>query len=247
MDKVELLEKLKAFESTDFNFNEKYHRYTYKSEQFISVTTFLAKFHRKFDFDYWVTKKAEEDGVSVSEKKKEWSDKNNRSNVIGNGVHNWIENYYNSVLQELPVDSDIINRINKFNVIYSTHLHKLTPVKFEQKLFSKNLKIAGMIDSLFLYNGKVIMVDWKTNLKFTTDEDTKFEELLYPFESFYKNHLNEYSIQLSLYSYILAEVGINVEAMYLCYIGPDAPAKMYKAIDMKPELDKLFKDDLFGL
>jgi membrane-associated protease RseP (regulator of RpoE activity) len=39
-----------------------------------------------------------------------------------------------------------INRINKFNVIYAKHLHKLEPLKFEVRVFSKKWKIAGMID-----------------------------------------------------------------------------------------------------
>lgn len=259
MTKDELLKKLEYFNSPEFSFNEEYHRYTYKSENFISVTTFLQKFHKPFEYDKWVKIKAEEDGVTVEEKAAEWQALNDRANVIGNGIHNWIENYYNRVLQEIPVDLDIVERINKFNIIYADKLHKLTPIKFEQKLFSPKLKIAGMIDSLFLWKGKVIMVDWKSNKKFTHNDhpDGKFDELLYPFESYYKNHHNEYSIQLSLYAYILREVGIEVSAMYLCYIGPDGvdgmgnviemPAKLYKAHDMRPELDLYFNNDIFSI
>ncbi|CAG7580605.1 MAG: putative exonuclease [uncultured marine phage] len=259
MTKEELLEKLEYYTNPNFSFNEKYHRYTYKSENFISVTTFLQKFHKPFDYNYWVKKKAEDEGITVEEKKAEWKYLNDRANEIGSATHNWIENYYNGIVQELPVDMDVIDRINKFNIIYAEKLYKLTPIKFEQKLFSEQLKIAGMIDSLFLYNGKVVIVDWKTNKEFTTDEHKKgrYEDLLHPFDSYYKNHHNEYSIQISLYAYILGEIGIDVKGMYLCYIGPDKedengniikrPAELHRVKDMRPELDLYFKNDIFSL
>lgn len=259
MTKEELIEKLEYYTNPDFSFNERYHRYTYRNENFISVTTFLQKFHRPFDFKYWVEKKAEEDGVTVAEKSAEWKELNDRANVIGSATHNWIENYYNGVLQEIPTDLDVVDRINKFNLIYAEKLHKLIPVKFEQKLFSKKLKIAGMIDSLFLWNGKVIILDWKTNKEFTSDKHPKgkFEELLHPFDSFYKNHHNEYSIQISLYAYILREIGIEVAGMYLVYIGPDTvdengniikrPAELHRVKDMRSELDLYFKGDIFAI
>jgi len=250
MTKEGLLEKLEYYKSDDFTFNESQHRYTYKGDNFISVTTFLGRFHEKFDYEYWVKKKAKDEGITVQEKRDEWQALNDRANVIGNGTHNWIENYYNGVNQCIPTDMDVISRINKFNIIYGEKLCKLTPVKFEQKLFSEKLKIAGMIDSLFVWEGKVFILDWKTNKKFTTDSCTTYEKLLHPFEAYYKNHHNEYSIQISLYAYILGEIGINVDAMYLCYIGPDSvdsdgvvtvkPAEMHKVKDMRPELDRYF-------
>lgn len=259
MTKEELIEKLEYYTNPDFSFNEKYHRYTYKNENFISVTTFLQKFHKPFDYEYWVKKKADDEGITVEEKAAEWKELNDRANVIGSATHNWIENYYNGVLQYIPTDMDIIDRINKFNIIYGEKLHKLTPIKFEQKLFSPKLKIAGMIDSLFLWKGKVIMIDYKTNKDFTTHRDKKgrYEELLFPFESFYKNHLSEYSIQVSLYSLILEEIGINVSAAYLLYIGPDkedengniikTPAKLHKAFDLRNELRIFFNSsDIFS-
>ena len=255
MTKSEFLEKLEYYSDDKFSFNEQQHKYKYKGEEFISVTTFLSKFHKPFDFNYWVKKKAEEDGVTVQEKKEEWRKINERSNYIGSYTHDWIENYFKGIYQPLPVDSDVINRINKFNNIFGEKLSKLTPLKFEQKIFSEKLKIAGMIDSLFIYKGNVIMLDWKTNKKF--DYEGGYYYLLHPFDTLYQNHLNEYSIQLSLYSLILEEIGIDVRAMYLCYIGPDQedddgnvvenPAKIHRALDLRGELKMYFNNDIFEI
>lgn len=224
-----VLEKLNEYNDPEFKFDPKAHKYTYKGDHFISVTQFISRFHKKFDSDYWSKKKAEEAGVEQDVILEQWKALNERANEIGTATHNWIENYFNGLHQNLPSDLDIIDRINKFNLIYATHLHKLTPVKFEQRIFSKRWRIAGMIDSLFLYKDKLVMVDYKTNKKFETNNS--YEKLLEPFQEYDKCHLTEYSIQLSLYKLILKEIGLDVSVSYLLYIGPDVEAKIHKAFD----------------
>jgi ATP-dependent exoDNAse (exonuclease V) beta subunit len=99
-----------------------------------------------------------------------------------------------------------------------------------------------MIDSLFVYRGKIYILDWKTNKDFTDDNHPKgtYEKLLAPFQEHFKNHLNEYSIQLSLYSLILEEWGFQVGGAYIVHIGPgDEDAELYKVVDMRDNL-KLF-------
>lgn len=241
----EVLNKLKMFDDSNFTFDPVKHKYYLDGEHFISVTQFISKFHAKFDTEFWSKKKAEQAGVSQEEMLNEWKQLNDRANEIGTATHNWIENYYNGIYQNLPTDLDVIDRINKFNVAYAKWLYKLTPIKFEQRIFSRKWKIAGMMDSLFSYNGNVFILDWKTNKKFTHDEHEKgqFESLLEPFNDFFKNHLNEYSIQVSLYKLILREIGIDVKACYLLHIGPAEEAKMYKAHDLSDILEKYLSND----
>jgi len=225
---------------TDFSFNSKYHKYTYKGKNLISVTKFIERFHREFDSNYWSKFKSEETGLPQEQILLDWKKKNERANEIGTATHQWIENYFKGIYQQLPNDLEIIDRINKFNIIHASHLFKLTPIKIEQRIFSKKWKIAGTFDSLFLFNGLIIIIDFKTNGKFTTDDSTfgKSESLLFPFESFYKNHQTEYSIQVSLYSLILKEVGIDVRKGYLLHIGPDSEAKLYPCFDFSKELEQ---------
>ena len=221
------LDKLKFYDDIEFKFDPIKHKYTYQGEHFISVTQFISRFHKKFDTDFWSRKKAKEKGVDQSEILNEWQVLNDRANFIGTSTHNWIENYFNRIYQDLPSDLDVIDRINKFNKIFGSHLYKLTPLKFEQRVFSKRWKIAGMVDSLFIYKDKLIILDWKTNKKFTT-ENNYGEKLLEPFQEFDKCHLTEYSIQLSLYALILKEIGLDVSVFYLVYIGPNEEAQLHK-------------------
>jgi len=237
-----VLDKLKIYDDIGFKFDPIKHKYTYEGHHFISVTQFISRFHKKFDSDFWSKKKAEERGVDQQEVLNEWQALNDRANFIGTSTHNWIENYFNRIYQELPSDIDVIDRINKFNKIYGSHLHKLGPIKFEQRIFSKKWKIAGMIDSLFLYKDKLVILDWKTNKKLTTKSDYN-EKLLDPFTEFDKCHLTEYSIQISMYAMILKEIGLDVKVGYLVYIGPNDDAQVHKCHDFTQMIEEYLESN----
>ena len=90
-----------------------------------------------------------------------------------------------------------------------------------------------------VYRGKVFILDWKTNGNFTHDEHPKgkYEKLLQPLEEYWKNHHNEYSIQLSLYSLILEEWGFEVGGAYIVHIGPgEEDATILPVVDMREKL-----------
>lgn len=233
-----LLEKLDCFNDTEFKFDPIKHKYTYKGESFISVTTFIQQFHKPFEKEYWSKRKAQEQGVPQEWILNEWQKINDYANEIGTETHEWIEDYFNQKWRKLPTNIDIIHRINKFNKVYADILYKLEPLAQEVRVFSKKWKIAGMIDSLFIYRSKIFILDYKTNKKFDTDETLKYKErLLPPFNEYYKSHLSEYSIQLSLYSLILEEWGFEIGGAYIVYIGPDdGPAQIHKVIDMRENL-----------
>jgi ATP-dependent exoDNAse (exonuclease V) beta subunit len=235
---LELREKFKCFKDPNFKFDPKWHKYTYNGKKYTSVTQFLKNFHKPFDTEYWSKKKADDYGVPQEWLLKEWQDKNDRANVVGSATHNWIEDYFNKEWKPIPTDLDVIDRINKFNKIYATHLHKLEPVQFELRVFSKKYPIAGTLDSIFLYKGKLFILDWKSNSDFKHDGHPKgkYNKLLYPFEDFYENHLNEYSIQVSFYALILEEWGFDIRGGYLVHFGPDEEAKIYKSQDMREQL-----------
>lgn len=242
-----IVSQLNCFNDSNFKFDSKYHRYTYCGKQYTSVTKFISGFHKPFEQDYWSEKKAEEAGVPQEWILKEWKDKNDRANFVGHSTHEWIENYFKGVSQKLPSDLDIIDRINKFNIIFGKKLHKLTPVTFELRIFSKKYPLAGTIDSLFLYKDKLFIIDWKTNSRFTHDEHDRgrFEKLLNPFEELWKNHLNEYSIQVGLYSLILEEWGFDIKGSYLVHIGPDTDAHIYQAVNVVDDLRKYLPTHVF--
>lgn len=230
-----ILSQLECFNDPNFIFDPKKHKYTYHGETFQSVTQFIQQFKPPFDSDYWSKIKAEERGIPQEEILLEWKYLNNKSTDIGNSIHDWIEKYFKGEYQQLPPNLEKIDRINKFNVIYATHLYKLEPVKFEVRIFSKKWKLAGTIDSIFLYRGKIFILDWKSN-KHDFDNPKVFNNLLHPFNDLGQTHINEYSIQISLYALILEEWGFDVGGGYLVHIGPNTEAKIYKIVDLRETL-----------
>jgi len=237
----ELLKRLECFNDPEFKFDPGLHKYTYHGDTFQSVTQFIGQFHEPFDAEYWSKKKADEAGVDQAEIKKEWKRLNDYANEIGTDMHNYIELYFKKEYQPIPTNLDLVHRINKFNIIYAKQLHNLEPLAFEVRVFSPKWKKAGMIDSLFIRNGKIFILDWKSNKEFRTDDDKKgtYQKLLTPFDEYYANHLNEYSIQLSMYAAILEEWGFEIGGAYLVHIGPgDEEAKIYKAHDLRDILNK---------
>lgn len=233
-----VLDKLKVFNVDTFKFDPDKHVYSNKNIEYISATTYIQRFSEQFDMEYWSNRKATELGVEVDVILKEWKDKADYANVLGTEVHDWIEYYFTKRWRELPTDQDIINRISKFIKIYSTDLYKLEPVAFEVRIFSEKWQIAGMIDALFLYKDKLFILDWKTNKIFDTQDSVKFKKKLYtPFDKYYDCEHTKYSLQVSLYSSILEQIGLRVSGGYLVHIGPDdMPAKIYTAINMQNEL-----------
>lgn len=231
-----VLEKLEVFNDSKFIFDSKYHKYTYDGKQFESVTKFIQRFHKPFDQDYWSKRKADETGQEQSQILEQWKQVNERANFIGTSTHNWIENYFNRIYQDIPNDLDVVDRINKFNVIYAKYLYKLEPIKFEQRVFSVEWGLAGTFDALFLWKDKLVILDWKTNKSFTT-ENSYGEKLLEPFQDYDKCHLNEYSIQISLYSLILKKIGLDVKVGYILYIGPNSEPQIHKCHDFKDLLE----------
>lgn len=231
-----VLSKLDEFDDPLFRFDPKWHKYTYGGKPLESVTKFIQRFHKPFDQEYWSKKKAEKEGVDQSEILDKWKEINERANFIGHSTHEWIENYFNGIHQKLPSDLDIIERINKFNKIYATHLYKLEPIKFEQRVFSKEWGLAGTFDALFHYKDSLVILDWKSNKLFHTNNQYG-EKLLEPFEDLDKCHLNEYSLQVSMYKLMLKNVGLNVKVCYLLHIGPDGDATIHKSLDLSDKLE----------
>jgi ATP-dependent exoDNAse (exonuclease V) beta subunit len=240
------LKKLECFNDPDFIFDPGLHRYTYHGDVFQSVTTLVGTFHKPFDTEKQSKKKADDTGFDQEWIKKEWTETNRYANEVGTEMHNYIENYYKREFQEIPLNLDVVHRINKFNKIHASKLYKLEPLSFEVRVFSKKWKKAGTIDALFIKDGKLYILDWKSNKKFTNDDhkDGRWQKLLWPFDSFYKNHHNEYSIQLSMYACILEEWGFEVAGVYIVYIGPgDEDAQLYKAVDMREYINEYFEKE----
>ncbi len=240
----ELTKKLSVFKDPNFVFEGESHTYHYSGVKYESVTSYIKKFKETFDKNYWSKRKAQEMGVDVSLVLNEWQTKANEANDLGTKVHKWIEDFWGGNPTDLTPEDDprLVKRVNKFLDLYEKKLKNLVPLTSELKIFSKKWRLAGPIDQPFLMwdekQQKIIFLigDWKTNKEFRSDDHPKgkYQRLLHPFTHLWANHLNEYSIQVSLYRLILEdEIGLETHGGFLCHIGPEGPAKIYPTKDLR--------------
>jgi len=242
------ISKLNYFLDPNFKFNEESHTYTYVDPQtkrpvqiFKSVTGFISQFKEKFDSDGVAARVAKKRGVSKESILNEWKKTSDTAMDLGTIMHKWIEDYYKGLNPKMPEDPILLARVNNFLQLHEEKLHKFNPEYQEFRLFSRKWGLAGTMDALFSLNGEYYVGDWKTNKKFTTDEDVvndRFaKKLLWPFEDLWDNSVNGYSIQLSLYRLIMQEeAGFNTNGAFLVWIGPNEKPKLYKTVDLRDRL-----------
>ena len=151
-------------------------------------------------------------------------------------VHEYIENFYEEDSTELTEDEEANERIEKFHAIYESKLKPLQNIGSEIRVFSTKWKLAGTLDQLYLYDGAIIMGDWKTNKQIKTDKDWCFGKMLSPFNNLKDNELNKYSLQISIYRLMLEEAGIICDYGFICHIPSVGEAKIYKLKDFRAEL-----------
>ena len=261
----DIIEKIKVFDDSLFEFNEKYHYYKYNGVKYRSVTNVIKEFSSVFDGEYWSRKKAvdrihetndietEENVLKVkAEIQKEWDDKRDRSCEMGTLVHLYLEEKFSPDLTITPCDDEeVLFRIEKFETLIEPRLKDFKSVAQELRMFSHTLKISGTIDGLFFRytkNGvKLYILDYKTNADLKTDSDRNYNKLNPPFNNFWENELNKYSIQLNLYSLILAEYGIKVDECVLIYLPPsEKEPKIMRCKNFIPQLEMYFGVDFYS-
>ena len=116
--------------------------------------------------------------------------------------------------------NDVKERFDKlvelFDKFYTESYGKLIPVRAEVVVGDKDIGICGMVDQLFFNekSGKLEIWDWKTNKKI--DKKNKWQQFKEPIDHLDVCEFNTYSLQLSLYKYII-ERNTNLK-MGDCYI-----------------------------
>lgn len=137
---------------------------------------------------------------------------------------------YNSEFSDLKHDIDevlvnikesINKTINKIENFLKDSNGSLIPILSEFIIGDKEYRICGTIDQIFYnktYNSLQIW-DWKTNNKIDLENKFKKDQfMLPPISNIENSNFWHYSIQLSLYKFILQKItGVEVGKLYLCH------------------------------
>ena len=198
------------------------HKYQLKLEpdiHFTSVTTYISKFFEEFDSEKIATNLVRNNrkysNYTVDSLISEWNAAAEYGTKIHNEIEDWISYGIEPKEPKAKVGKEWIDEYrSKSNI----------DVLSEIILYSKELKIAGTIDVLAKDNksDEYVLIDWKTSKKITT--------VSYKYKT--GNHdatknvmdcnFYHYSLQMSLYRYILEEYyGLTVRNQVIAHIKDD--------------------------
>lgn len=205
---IELVQNLLTEKFSEIEFNQEKHIYKVKSDEYISVTTILKQFVPEFDTEEISKKVSKKTGVSQEQIKQEWIEAGDNGREIGTALHKYIENNVSDLPYEKPniqgSNLELLNKkINQFDKFKQEHLTGKEIVGSEIIIYDEDYKVAGTIDCLIYDPVKNIFwfVDWKSNKKIS--ESNKWSTLLPPLQKYENSDYIKYSLQLSIYRYIV--------------------------------------------
>jgi ATP-dependent exoDNAse (exonuclease V) beta subunit len=238
-------------------FTEKDHSYQIdgESSKRPSVTRLLKLFKKQFKVEDAAARVAKRRGVTVETVKAEWKMNNLYSTTLGTMLHKYIENYYcnndapfEGNVNELGFDEKQKIKVNLptlvgfFQNFYNDHSH-YTPLRNEFIVGDlDDTKICGMLDMLVLKeeDQTIELWDFKTNKKM---EHSRYGNLLEPFEDMSEGEINEYTIQLNTYKYLIEKytnLKINkTKVIWFNVINDNY--RLFELTDIQPKIKLMFE------
>lgn len=249
MTRDEYLKELnKAF--SDFKFYEENHTYTYKDKPIsIGATGLIEQYTQDFDSQAVAEKVAERDGKSVQEVLDEWKQKNKWACEKGHLGHcyaqeTWEQLYPSPIWFDDEEKRIAINRIcNQADNFYNDYKDRLELVYNEYVIGGYEYNLASAIDALFInkLTGGLVLVDYKTNSDIHKNEKYA-KKMKVPLTHLKDTTLNHYSIQLSIYKYLVEKyTNLKIEEMFIVWFSENNDN--YEIIDV-PYLQKEVKNIL---
>ena len=236
------------FNIKNISLEKEHHIYTLQDSdiEFTSVTSFISEFFEKFDSLKIATKLVTKIPKYSSFTIEELLDKWKRSADHGTKVHNEIEEYILNKSQ--PEEIKANHGINWLEKHLDTDKHTIFTEKI---IYSEELKLAGSVD-LIIKNAETnecTIIDWKTNEKIpTTSYKNKMGTHLIT-SDIQDCKYSVYSLQLSLYRYILEQYyGLNVtrqlivhlkDDKVLAYLAPYLNTHVNKFADLRKDSNEL--------
>lgn len=199
-------------------FKEEGHLYESIDEDkinWLSVTSFIAKFKPKFDRDAQATKSSKNKKskwykMSVNEIIASWEGESQRAIKLGNFYHNQRESdmiELNTIGRngiEIPIIKPIVNDKG----VKFAPIQKLKDGIYPEHLvYLKSIGLCGQADLVEIVNGYINVNDYKTNKEIKEKGFTNWEgitnKMFKPVNHLDDCNLNHYSLQLSIYAYII--------------------------------------------
>ena len=180
-----------------------------------SVTSFVGKFKPKFNAKVQAKKSSKNKrskwyGMTEKEILNAWNSETERAIELGNWYHNQREENiceFNTIERD-GVEVPIIRPITDDNGIKIAPNQKIKDGVYpEHFVYLKSLGLCGQADLVTIVNGKINILDFKTNKEIKETGFTNWEgitsKMYNPVSHLDDCNLKHYNLQLSLYAYII--------------------------------------------
>lgn len=207
-------------------FNEKRHEYSLGTRRLLSVTQFIGKYFPKFDAKE-VARKLAKFPKNKLEKKgvRYWLALWKESSNHGTRIHNALDKYISGIpISEISkeLEEQDIGKVTNGISWVDLNAKKLKK-ETELVIYDDELGLAGTID-LVIHNedGTITLVDWKTNKEIKREGYTKKDMAFCPIETLTNSNYNKYTLQLSVYAYMMERKGYKVKNLILLHLKDNA-------------------------
>ena len=180
-----------------------------------SVTTLVSSLKKPFDAKVVAArvsknKRSKWYGIEPKIIEQIWQNESDRAIGLGTYYHNQRETDLCSLasIEREGVTVPVISPSGEHEGIRHAPLQKLDPGVYpEHMVYLKSTGICGQSDLVEVVNGKVNIIDYKTNKEIKTEAFTNWEgiteKMLDPISHLDDCNFNHYALQLSIYMYII--------------------------------------------
>lgn len=194
------------------------HKYTsIKAEDerdWVSVTSFIGNFKQPFEADKIAeksskNKKSKWYGMTPQAIKEAWKSEANRATTLGTWYHNCRESDICALdsMERHGFTVPVFKPLEIEGVKYSPDQKLKDGVYPEHMVYLKSAGLCGQSDLVEVIDGHVHITDYKTNKEIKVEGFTNWEgittKMMPPVHHLDDCNLNHYSLQLSLYMYII--------------------------------------------
>ena len=208
---------------------------------FTSVTTYIDYFFEKFDAEKvakkLVAKYPKYENRTVESLLEEWDKSAKYGTIVHDEIENWIKN---------NVEPKELKSINGKKWLHAYQTKSDIEVMSEVIIYSEELQIAGTVDILAKDNktGEFVIIDWKTSKKINKVSYKHKTGTHDVSKNIMDCNFSHYSLQLSLYRYILEEYyNLKVRNQVIVHLKDDG-VDAHLAPYLKSDIINMLKSNL---
>jgi len=221
-------------------FEEDGHKYTYlpTGERWYGVTSLIKNYAEEFDAEKMAKYVARRDGMTQDQVLNMWDEKGRKAIEYGNAVHEMIESSIMEGVEYEDEDYDAyLDAIDELGI---------QPLCSEWVIYDERIQRASAIDGLFEREGKVVLVDFKTNEDlekvFKVYKDKRF---FYPIGDIPDSKYYKYVLQLNIYRKIVDELYPEIplsNEMWILHIR-EGKYEWLPVLNFQSQINKLYEQE----